>query len=71
MKQYFISEDLLEEAIGGLVVFGRVAVECTVEKLKQLEEVDLIESFYQREVKEGSEGIVMRPSMNPYNPLGK
>jgi ATP-dependent DNA ligase len=71
MKQYLIFEDLLEEAVAGLNVFGGVAVGNTVEKLKQLEEVDLIESVYQQEVKEGSEGIVMRPSMNPYNPLGK
>jgi hypothetical protein len=70
MKQYIISENLLDETIAGLNVFGGVAVADTVDKLKQLKEIDPFESSYQNYIHNGYEGLVMRPS-NPYNPIAR
>lgn len=39
MKIYTINENLLQEVIAGLKVYGQVATECTVEKLQSLQGV--------------------------------
>jgi hypothetical protein len=46
MKMYIITEELLKESISGLRSFGKVAVETTVEKLKNLKEKDTTVKFH-------------------------